>query len=147
MFWSIADHFTFRDILDEAASMSRVLCFPLIQLKRLLCCTLPSILLSCHLQVVKLFRMAGMEMNAVDFMNTFGAIEVNYDFPRPLSVHAGVNALNSILRHVVSNDCRRTARSMNRNNRANELFNALRLAACKSNNLGWSPSLALTTGK
>ena len=50
------------------------------------------------------------------------------------------------MRHAVSNDCHPTACSINRNNRINELFNALHLA-CENNNLGWSPSLALTTGK
>ena len=69
------------------------------------------------------------------------------DFPCPLSVHAGVsNALSSMMRHAASNDCLPTALTINRNNCTDELFKALCLA-CKNNNLGWLPSLALTTGK
>ena len=88
-----------------------------------------------------------MEMkNAIDFMNMFGAMEVKCHFSSPSSVHAGVTALTSIMLISASNDCLPTALTINRNNCTDELFKALCLA-CKNNNLGWLPSLALTTGK
>jgi len=141
----IANHFTFRDVLDEAANISIVvLPFDPVEAVIMLYFAQHSVITpSLHGQIVQ----NGMEMkNAIDFMNMFGAMEVKYHFSRPSSVHAGVNALTSIMRNSASNDCLPTARSMNQNNRAHDLFNALRLG-CKNNNLGWSPSLSLTTGK
>ena len=82
MFLSIADHFAFRDVLDEAANISRVvLPFDPVEAVIILYFAQHSVITpSSHGQIVQ----NGMEMkNAIDFMNMFGAMEVKCHFLVP----------------------------------------------------------------